>query len=319
MASDVICYLSPHLDDAVLSCGGLIYRQAAAGANVVIVTFFTADLPPHAPVSPLAERNHRMWRLPSAPFSARCEEDEAAMSALCAKALHLGLLDAMYRTDSNGRPLYTQKTVGIPVHPYDTAVLGPHLFLHIQHVIRQLAPDQIFCPLGIGGHVDHQLVKSAFLEYLHSTGSAIIPGETECYFYEDYPYALYPEKIRQETSPFPKYNQLEAVTTSLTEKEFDHLISSAFCYTSQIPALFPSETERWLEIFSTYLPLFRPWLRSNVNTPSARRRMTNKLRYYVGNVGGIRYWKIPHPERKMPVSMTEKPIFNDQRINGTSH
>ena len=36
-------YLSPHLDDAVLSCGGAIHRAGAAGEAVLVITVFAAE------------------------------------------------------------------------------------------------------------------------------------------------------------------------------------------------------------------------------------------------------------------------------------
>jgi len=38
-------YLSPHLDDAVLSCGGIIWQQVQSGHQVEIWTICAADPP----------------------------------------------------------------------------------------------------------------------------------------------------------------------------------------------------------------------------------------------------------------------------------
>ncbi|MBA4379671.1 MAG: PIG-L family deacetylase, partial [Anaerolinea sp.] len=53
-------YISPHLDDAVLSCGGLIWEQSHAGTQVEIWTVCTGD-PPEGPLSPFAEVLHAEW------------------------------------------------------------------------------------------------------------------------------------------------------------------------------------------------------------------------------------------------------------------
>ncbi len=37
-------YLSPHLDDVALSCGGRIVKQRSKGENVLVVTVFTGDI-----------------------------------------------------------------------------------------------------------------------------------------------------------------------------------------------------------------------------------------------------------------------------------
>ena len=47
-------YLAPHLDDAVLSCGGQIFERTARGENVLVVTVMAGDVV-HAPSSPAVE------------------------------------------------------------------------------------------------------------------------------------------------------------------------------------------------------------------------------------------------------------------------
>jgi LmbE family N-acetylglucosaminyl deacetylase len=46
-------YLSPHFDDAVLSCGGLIFEQARQGIPIEIWTIFAGN-PPPGPLSMFA-------------------------------------------------------------------------------------------------------------------------------------------------------------------------------------------------------------------------------------------------------------------------
>ena len=50
-------YLSPHFDDAVLSCGGLIRAQSQEGLAVEIWTIFAGD-PPPGPLSEFALKIH---------------------------------------------------------------------------------------------------------------------------------------------------------------------------------------------------------------------------------------------------------------------
>jgi hypothetical protein len=42
-----LIYLSPHLDDAIYSCGGIIYSQIQIGDRVEIWSLFTSDPPKH--------------------------------------------------------------------------------------------------------------------------------------------------------------------------------------------------------------------------------------------------------------------------------
>ena len=71
-------YLSPHLDDAVYSCGGLIYQQTQAGQRVLVMTT-CAGLPPSGPLSPFAEALHTRWQVSATnAVTTRRTEDHAA-------------------------------------------------------------------------------------------------------------------------------------------------------------------------------------------------------------------------------------------------
>src|SRR5687767_377383 len=91
-------YLSPHLDDAALSCGGAIARHSMAGARVLVVTICTAAPPPEGPFSSFAEGQHRKWQLsPAEAMSTRLHEDSLAMEHLAADSMWVGMSDAIYR------------------------------------------------------------------------------------------------------------------------------------------------------------------------------------------------------------------------------
>ena len=75
-------YLSPHFDDAVLSCGGLIWEQAKKGKAVEIWTICAGDAPPGL-LSPLARECHQLWGVPSPELlvpTRRIENLEAAVT-----------------------------------------------------------------------------------------------------------------------------------------------------------------------------------------------------------------------------------------------
>lgn len=169
-------YLSPHLDDAALSCGGQIHQKTAVGESVLIVTCMAGD-PPSGPFSDFAESLHRRWGvLADEAVAARRAEDAAACAHLGADFAHWPTLDCVYRVDpQRGEPLYpTWLAVITAVHPAD------------QSLIHQLAGQmaalptagQIVAPLSAGGHADHRVVRAA---------AEACFGERLIY-YEDYPY-----------------------------------------------------------------------------------------------------------------------------------
>src|SRR5678816_3320336 len=99
-------YLSPHLDDAVLSCGGQIFQRTAAGQTVLIVTIMAGD-PPHPTVSDYAQSLHDRWALATDAAAARRAEDLAAAHLLGADTLHWSVPDCIYRLHpTSGQPFY---------------------------------------------------------------------------------------------------------------------------------------------------------------------------------------------------------------------
>ena len=87
MTSDIVI-LSPHLDDAVLSLGGLIGREVAAGRSVEVVSCFTAG-PPLDTIAPA----HRVF----GDYSMRRAEDERALAVLGARHRWLDLHERIWR------------------------------------------------------------------------------------------------------------------------------------------------------------------------------------------------------------------------------
>ena len=73
-------YLSPHFDDVVLSCGGLIWEQTHSGITVEIWTICAGN-PPAGPISEYAMGMHKIWKTGSAQETVelrRIEDQNAA-------------------------------------------------------------------------------------------------------------------------------------------------------------------------------------------------------------------------------------------------
>ena len=80
-------YLSPHLDDVALSCGGRIWQQAQTGDSVLVVTIFAGAPPPDVPLSPFARELHARWGYLSDADVVRREEDQASLTHLGAEGV----------------------------------------------------------------------------------------------------------------------------------------------------------------------------------------------------------------------------------------
>jgi LmbE family N-acetylglucosaminyl deacetylase len=150
-------YISPHLDDSVLSAGGLIYEQAQAGLAVEIWTV-VCGFPPPGELTPFAQLLHSQWGTSSAEETVRLRraEDLKAASILGAKTLHFDVPDCIYRRATDGEPLYLD--IFVPPHEAESG-LPDHM---AQAIAARLQPDdQVVCQFAIGGHVDHILVRQA--------------------------------------------------------------------------------------------------------------------------------------------------------------
>jgi LmbE family N-acetylglucosaminyl deacetylase len=151
-------YFSPHLDDAILSAGGLIADQSKAGIPVEIWTFM-AGAPDGDQLSEFAQSIHRIWGTTGAKetIQIRREEDKRAATRVGAKAVHFDFLDCMYRRGKKGEGLY-EETVFTPLHAEDEDLPAQIA----QTMVAWLKPDDIVVSqLAVGEHVDHVLVRKA--------------------------------------------------------------------------------------------------------------------------------------------------------------
>jgi glycosyltransferase involved in cell wall biosynthesis len=88
--------LSPHLDDAALSCGAMLIH-ACDRTQLTVATFFTEAPPP--PYTLSARRYLRQVGAPDAQtlYGQRRSEDRAALEPLGITCLHMGLTEAQFR------------------------------------------------------------------------------------------------------------------------------------------------------------------------------------------------------------------------------
>jgi LmbE family N-acetylglucosaminyl deacetylase len=160
-----IAVVSPHLDDGVLSIGGLIGREVAAGRAVEVVTCFTAG-PPLDTVPP----GRRVF----ADYTARRAEDERALGVLGAAHRWLDLRERTWRDPPLPRPMHAFRT---PPRLEGFAELRA-----VRAAIGDLLDRDVlvYAPLGVGNHVDHVEVALAALQELLERGAL-----ARLRFYED--------------------------------------------------------------------------------------------------------------------------------------
>ncbi len=176
-------FISPHLDDAVLSCGGYIGKLCALGYSVNVVTIFSGS--PEGKLPLLAKALHLDWRLPKDAPALRREEDQRALGMLGAEAVHAGFPDCIYRRDpKSGKPVYTRLGQILEQTAADEPQVVEAVAQYVVGLIGEGCYSHAFAPLGLGGHVDH-LITHAAVRLAMETCTQI-----QWHFYEDLPYAI---------------------------------------------------------------------------------------------------------------------------------
>ena len=242
-------YLSPHLDDVTLSCGGQLFQATNAGQRVLIVTITAGD-PPNSAVSGYAQSLHDRWALATDAVAARRAEDEAANAILGADTLHWSLPDCIYRY---------HPTTGTPFYVSDPDIFGavnpaelPVVATLSEQIAALPAHRQLYVPLTIGHHVDHQLTRLA--------AERAFPQAQLCY-YEDYPYAQKPGALAQVIPPGDPTWQ--AATVPLTEAAIYAKIAAIAAFKSQFSTFFQdlADLERQIRTFTASVGGERLWRR----------------------------------------------------------
>lgn len=232
--SAVHLYLSPHFDDAILSCGGLIAQQAGRGEGVVVATL-CAGAAPAGPLSAFADFQHRRWlsEHPGAdPIALRRAEDEAACAVVGAEAVFLSDIDCIYRRGPTGEWLYaSEESLWGPVHPEDDATA---LAAELKALVDRLHPTCIYAPLAAGNHVDHQRAR-------HLAEAWLVEGRPVVFF-EDFPYVersqdLWAALNRAAPGPWLRLPQ------GLSDAQARLKQRAVACYGSQLGVLFGRQAD----------------------------------------------------------------------------
>jgi LmbE family N-acetylglucosaminyl deacetylase len=188
-AGSAAVIVSPHLDDAVFSCGALL-AYLARRCPVTVVTVFTAAAPPLL-LSLAARRQLRDLGVADAEvlFEQRRAEDAAVLAEVGATVIHLGLRDALFRRvgEAAAGPPGPGRRPAYPTFRFHAgrgriapseAGLPAEVSARVGEVIRASGAKVVFAPLGVGRHVDHLITRHA----AENLGPRTI-------YYSDFPYS----------------------------------------------------------------------------------------------------------------------------------
>jgi len=182
--------VSPHFDDAVLSCGSLIEKLIGQKVNVTIINIFTkAHSGPYTLSAKKFLNDSNKHTDAVKLFEERHQEDMEALKKLGVQLINLDLADALFRKKNTFN--FMAKILPELNHIYPT---------YRWHVIKNVAKDDIaisqleskltqfadknavfIIPYGIGNHADHKITRKVCEKILCNKQFII---------YSDFPYNI---------------------------------------------------------------------------------------------------------------------------------
>ena len=167
-------------------------------------------------------------------------EDERFAYFAEASIVFLDLPDAVFRGYEGDEEL-----LGMPRADDDAP------FELLRREIARLEPQKVYVPLGVGGHVDHQLCREVGIRLLQEGRRWVMPGPDYAgivTFYEDFPYAWWNDFRRLEDLPA---NPLAALPADIGVRpeyaditdQIERKITGISLYESQMERLFDGTLE----------------------------------------------------------------------------
>ncbi len=189
-----VVILSPHLDDAALSCGGLLHALRDKVSTLVVsiscgtVRVVAAD----GSCKVSSRKGHVSART-------RRREDIAAMHSVNTGFVHLSFPDVIYRRSPlTGGLIYRNARETWVAPRVDDMGHIEELFLVLRRLCLDLGRILLLSPMGIGHHVDHQIAAQVALRMAATNAGA------ELLFYEDFPYVANPRVGRGDPDDPPQ-------------------------------------------------------------------------------------------------------------------
>ncbi len=221
------CYfISPHFDDAILSCGSLMHELSGKVPLTVINVFTAAHKGPYTISAKQFLKLSGFRNQGLELFATRAEEDRKALYWVHARIINLGLTADQFRLKPT--PHFLGKIFPELNHIYPTYrwhVLGrisksdnAEKILTTKLRNFQNPRAVFFIPMGIGGHVDHRIVRQVAQKLF-----------SHLVLYSDFPYNVRCHNYGCEELP---WRRVELDFSSMNKK----LIGM---YKTQIKGLFP--------------------------------------------------------------------------------
>ena len=219
-------FLSPHYDDVPLSAGATVRLLADQGLIPETLVVFGSEPDRDRPLSPFAEEMHARWGLAANEVIASRQAEEAAAAAvLGSQTSVLPFRDAIYRGNHylSGEDLFGSPAI-------EEASLPASITASLDLADTPDATTRIYAPLGVGKHVDHQIV--------HLAGQELARSGWDVWFYEDIPYGLKPTALDARLKEIRTTARLEPVARIPVQSTWDQKIDAILRYPSQLETVF---------------------------------------------------------------------------------
>jgi LmbE family N-acetylglucosaminyl deacetylase len=231
-------FLSPHLDDAILSCGGAIHGLTWSGERVIVVTAMAGEPLAPLPDTPVLRALRATWD--AHPLRTRRAEDAQAARTLGAQVYHLPLTECAFRTTVCGAgdsiALYPEHDS--PFADVNRADDARVTLFETRLPFENVAA--IYAPMGIDPHVDHRLVRDWALVL---TGALDAPPLV---LYEEFPQARNPALAARAHDYYRRQLPALALQAEITPLNADTVsakLRAIACYRSHLGVLWRDAAE----------------------------------------------------------------------------
>ncbi len=188
-------FVSPHLDDAILSAGDLI-SYLSDKTTVEVANVFTEASPRPYTLSARAFLGQCGYTNAHKLFEDRIAEDKEVFAQIDIKPHYLGFVDATWRKIKNGPwlmrwigkyiaefnqiyPIYRLHIANGKISKLDDHTIAD-ISQELNKIIKKYPEAYVFCPLGDHSHVDHKVVRKACEKTFHNN----------IVYWSDFPYNI---------------------------------------------------------------------------------------------------------------------------------
>lgn len=186
-----VFFVSPHLDDAVFSAGGVMSDLKKKGVKVTLVNVFTKPSPKPYTLSVRKFLKACGYADANQLYKARIQEDAEVANKLGIRVINLGFTDALWRRKTNYKfsgflsriipelnyvyPIFRFAISKGRVSKHDTALVKS-----LESRLRKYEGNNtyVFCPIATGRHVDHVITRNVCTNIFKRK-----------IYWEDYPYS----------------------------------------------------------------------------------------------------------------------------------